>query len=70
MTVTRLGGAIAFFIVCSAILGSRALIAPAIAQPAAAEPHPERISQSQFRANPELLDRHPMEVDNCRLVEH
>lgn len=30
----------------------------------------DRVSASQFRDNPALLDRHPMEVDDCRLTEH
>lgn len=35
-----------------------------------ARPDSDRISASQFRDNPALLDRHPMEVDDCRLTEH
>jgi hypothetical protein len=45
------------------------LIAPALSEEALApstrvESAPDRVTASQFRDNPALLDRHPMEVDD------
>jgi hypothetical protein len=41
-----------------------ALPAEALAPSTRAAPEPDRVTASQFRDNPALLGRHPMEVDD------
>jgi hypothetical protein len=66
----RLADAKALFTLCFAAALIQWPATEVRAQPVRAEPPRVHISSSQFRANPLLLDRHPMDVDSCRLVEH
>jgi hypothetical protein len=46
------------------VVSAPALSEEALAPSTRAAPEPDRVTASQFRDNPALLGRHPMEVDD------